>query len=58
VIPVPVLFAPYLNPTAIHRCIEAGVNCVPIQAYLDLQRLGGRAEAGAQHLLEVYLRPR
>jgi hypothetical protein len=30
----------------------------PIQAYLDLQRLGGRAEEGAQHLLEVYLRPR
>lgn len=30
----------------------------PIQAYLDLQRLGGRAEEGAQHLLETYLRPR
>ena len=30
----------------------------PIQAYLDLQRLGGRAEEGAQHLLEAYLRPR
>lgn len=30
----------------------------PIQAYLDLQRLGGRADEGAQHLLEEYLRPR
>ena len=30
----------------------------PIQAFLDLQRLGGRADEGAQHLLETYLRPR
>jgi hypothetical protein len=30
----------------------------PIQTYLDLQRLGGRAQEGAQHLLETYLRPR
>lgn len=37
----------------------AGVQPVsPIQAYLDMQSLGGRAEEGAQHLLEEYLRPR
>ena len=30
----------------------------PIQTYLDMQRLGGRAEQGAQYLLETYLRPR
>ncbi len=30
----------------------------PVQTYLDLQRLGGRAREGAQYLLEQYLRPR
>lgn len=30
----------------------------PVQAYLDLQRSGGRAREGAKYLLEQYLRPR
>jgi len=30
----------------------------PVQTYLDLQRLDGRAREGAQYLLEQYLRPR
>ena len=30
----------------------------PVQAYLDMLRLGGRSAEGAQHLLETYLRPR
>ena len=30
----------------------------PVQTYLDLGRLDGRAREGAQHLLEHYLRPR
>jgi hypothetical protein len=41
------------------RLLERKVPVVsPVQTYLDLQRLGGRAREGAQHLLEQYLRPR
>ncbi len=41
------------------RLMEGKVPVVsPVQTYLDLQRLDGRAREGAQYLLEQYLRPR